>query len=148
MNTCEGCVLCVFKTIIKSAYYCLKNISRRKVLIFQQDLEKLDHITPVLRLWHWLPENRFQNPDLGLWSTEWFLGQNTLMFTSWTIQTSEVARRRSAFGPHASHIWNKLPENCRSVPTVTSSKAEDFPSATAFHWSNFKALSCTVTFIF
>ena len=48
------------------------------------------------------------------------------------------------------HIWNKLPENWRSAHTLISfkSRLKTFLFATAFHWSDFKALNYTVTDFF
>ena len=121
------------------------------------------HITLVLRSLHCLSNNTFQNPAVGLYSTEWL--QAKIHFwsagTLWTIQTLQVVgtvltsvpkvrtkHGEAVFSYYAPNIWNELSENCRSAPTLTSfkSRLKTFLFATAFHWRNNNALNCTVTF--
>lgn len=184
------------KMITKSAYYHLKNISRVRGLMSQQDLEKLvhafifsrldycnsiftglpkksirklqliqnaaarvltktkkmDHITPVLRSLHWLPVCQridfkvlllvykalnglgpkyisdlliFYEPSRSLRSS----GAGLL-----TVPRVRTKHGEAAFSFYAPHIWNKLPESCRSAETLTTfkSRLKTFMFAAAF----------------
>ena len=191
------------KTVTKSAYYHLKNISRIRGLMSRQDLEKLvhafifsrldycngvltglpknsirqlqliqnaaarvltrtkkvDHITPVLRSLHWLPV--YQRIDFKILLLVYkalngfgpkyisdllpryepsrsLRSSGTCLLSVPRIRTKHGA---AAFSYYAPHIWNKLPENCRSASTLTSfkSRLKTFIFATAFNWSNFKS---------
>ncbi|XP_068571421.1 uncharacterized protein [Cebidichthys violaceus] len=184
------------KTITKSAYYHLKNISRIRGLMSQQDLEKLvhafifsrldycngvftglckkstrklqliqnaaarvltktkkvDHITPVLRSLHWLPVQ--QRIDFKILLLVYkalnglgpkYISDLLLPYVpSRPLRSSgtgllSVPRVRTkhgeaAFSFSAPHIWNKVPESCRSAETLSSfkSRLKTFLFAAAF----------------
>ncbi|XP_068573506.1 uncharacterized protein, partial [Cebidichthys violaceus] len=173
------------KTITKSAYYHLKNISRIRGLMSQQHLEKLvhafifsrldycngvftglckkstrklqliqnaaarvltktkkvDHITPVLRSLHWLPVQQRIDFKILLLVYKALNGlgpkyiSNLLLpyEPSRPLRSSgtgllSVPRVRTkhgeaAFSFFAPHIWNKVPESCRSAESLSSFKS-------------------------
>ena len=83
------------------------------------------------------------------WATvtlTWQLNQNNL--DGWTADRHFWLDL--PFSYHAPQIWNKLPENCRSAPTLTSfkSRLKTYMFATAFHSSNFKAFKLDCDFFF
>ena len=120
----------------------------------QTRTKKVDHITPVLRSLHWLPVcQRIDFKILllvyktlnGFWAK--ILISDLLPHyepsrpprSSGTGQLS-VPRVRTKHGDAAfsysePHTWNKLPENCRSAPTLTSfkSRMKILLFATAFY---------------
>ncbi|CAJ1082756.1 hypothetical protein KUCAC02_009465 [Xyrichtys novacula] len=174
------------KTITKSAYYHLKNISRVKGLMTQQDLEKLvhafifsrldycnsvftglpkksirqlqliqnaaarvltktkkvDHITPVLRSLHWLPVCQRIDFKILLLVYKALNGSGPKYISDMLIRYEpsrplrssgagllsvprvRTKRGEAAFSFYAPHVWNKLPENCRSAETLSSFKSQ------------------------
>ena len=174
------------KTVTKSAYYHLKNISRIKGLMSQQDLEKLvhafifsrldycngvftglskksikqlqliqnaaarvltktkkvDHITPVLKSLHWLPVCQRIDFKILLLVYKALNGLGPKYISDLLIPYEpsrplrssgtgllsvpgvRTKRGEAAFSFYAPHIWNKLPENCRSAETLSSFKSE------------------------
>ncbi|XP_032872790.1 uncharacterized protein LOC116970201, partial [Amblyraja radiata] len=170
------------KTVTKSAHYHLKNISRIKGLMSQQDLEKLvhafifsrldycnsvftglpkksirqlqliqnaaarvltktkkvDHITPVLRSLHWLPVCQRIDFKILLLVYKALNGLGPKYISDLLLSYEPPRPLRSsgtgllcvprvrtkhgeaAFSFYAPHIWNKLPENCRSAATLGS----------------------------
>lgn len=184
------------KTVTKSAYYHLKNISRIKGLMSQQDLEKLvhafifsrldycnsvftglpkksirqlqliqnaaarvltktkkvDHITPVLRSLHWLPVCQRIDFKILLLVYKALNGLGPKYISDLLLSYEPPRPLRSsgtgllcvprvrtkhgeaAFSFYAPHIWNKLPENCRSAATLSSfkSRLKTFLFAAAF----------------
>lgn len=94
------------KTITKSAYYHLKNISRIKGLMSKQDLEKcvhafifsrLDHNTPVLRSLHWLPVSHRIDVKILLMVYKAFNGLGA-KYISDLLLNYELSRPLSSFG--------------------------------------------------
>ena len=172
--------------IKKSAYYHLKNISRVKGLMSQQDLEKLvhafifsrldycngvftglpkksirqlqliqnaaarvltktrkvDHITPVLKSLHWLPVPQRIDFKILLLVYKSLNGLGPKYISDLLLHYDPPRPLRSsgtgllvvprvrtkqgeaAFSFYAPHIWNKLPENCRSAATLSSFKSK------------------------
>ena len=172
------------KSITKSAYYHLKNISRIKGFMSQKDLEKLvhafifsrldycngvftglskrsikqlqliqnaaarvltktkkiDHITPVLRSLHWLPVCQRIDFKILLLVYKALNGLGPKYISDLLIRYEpsrplrssgtgllfvprvKTKHGQSAFSFYAPHIWNKLPETCRSAATLSSFK--------------------------
>ena len=185
------------KTITKSAYFHLKNISRIKSLMSQQDLEKLvhafifsrldycngmftgltkksirqlqliqnaaarvltntkkiEHITPVLKSLHWLPVYQRIDFKILLLVFKALNGLGPKYISDLLIRYEPSRPLRSsgtgllsvprvktkhgeaAFSFYAPHIWNKIPENCRSADTLSSfkSRLKTFLFAAAFN---------------
>ena len=172
--------------IKKSAYYHLKNISRVRGLMSQQDLEKLvhafifsrldycngvftglpkksirqlqliqnaaarvltktkkvDHITPVLKSLHWLPVPQRIDFKILLLVYKSLNGLGPKYISDLLLHYDPPRPLRSsgtgllvvprvrtkqgeaAFSFYAPHIWNKLPETCRSAATLSSFKSK------------------------
>ena len=105
------------KTVTKSAYYHLKNISRIRGPMSRQDLEKLPkNSVRQLQLFHTkyiydlLPRYEPFRP---------LRSSGTGLFSVPRVRTNNGA---ATFSYYAPHMWNKLPENCSSAPTLTSFK--------------------------
>uniref|UniRef100_A0A3B5R938 Reverse transcriptase domain-containing protein n=1 Tax=Xiphophorus maculatus TaxID=8083 RepID=A0A3B5R938_XIPMA len=171
------------KTVTKSAFYHLKNISRIKGLMSQPDLEKLihafifsridycnsvftglsnksikqvqliqnaaarvltktrkiEHITPVLKSLHWLPVAQridfkillLVYKSLNGLAPQYIKDLLLLYQPSRPLRSSgsgllcisrtRTKRGEAAFSIYAPQIWNKLPEDCK---TLTSFKSQ------------------------
>ena len=66
------------------------------------------------------------------------------MLFLWAEKNLNIFIRDARFSDYAPHIWNKLAENCRSAPSLTS-----FNTKLPFNWSKAEItiLKCTLTFI-
>ena len=127
----------------------------------------VDHITPVLRSLHWLPVCQRIDFKILLLVYKALNGFGPEYISDLLLHYKPPRPLRSsgtgpllvpgvktkhgeaAFSYYAPHIWNKLPENCRSAPTLTAfkSRRNTFLLAAAFNWSSFKSLNCSMTFI-
>jgi len=171
------------KAITKSANYHLRNISRIRCFVSNQDLEKLvhvfitsrvdycnglltgfpkktigqlqfiqnaaarilkrtrkyEHITPVLRFFHWLPFRIDFKVLLLVYKSFNGLGPQYIayMHTEYKLNRSlrslglnqpEIPRvhskhGESAFSYYASRSWNRLPGEIRCTPTIVTFKS-------------------------
>ena len=119
--------------------------------------KEVDHITPVLRSLHCLPVCEridfkillFVYKALNGFRPKYISDLLLCSDPSGPLRWSGIGRLsvpgvrtkhgEAAFSYYVPKIWNKRPENCRSAPTVKS-RLKTLLFATAFHWSDFKAL--------
>ena len=104
--------------------------------------KKVDHITPVLRSLHWLPVCQRIDFKILLLVYKALNGLGPKYISDLLVRYEPSRPLRSsgtallfvprvrtkqgeaAFSFYAPHIWNKLPENCRSAETPSSFKSQ------------------------
>ena len=145
-------------TIVRCLYSLKKSIRqlqliRNSAARVMTRTKKVAHITPVRRSFHWLPVCQRIDFKILLLVYKALTGfgpkyisdllphyepskpqrlSGSVMLSVPRVRTKHGEAALSYYAPH---IWNKLYENCRSAPTLTSfkSRLKTFLFATAFH---------------
>ena len=144
LDYCNGVFTGIHKKSIKQLQL-IQNAAARVLT----NTKKIDHITPVLKSLHWLPVHQRIDFKILMLVYKSLNGLGPIYLSNLllhyeplrssgtgllTIPRVGTKKGEAAFSFYGPYIWNKLPQNCRSAPNLSSfkSRLKTFLFNTAF----------------